>query len=191
MAIGTFVFLGLVTGLVLYIVLIYNNLVRLKHNVARAWSNIDVLLKQRHEEIPKLVDTCRQYMTFEKDILERVTQARASVAKAREAGDVTALGGAETQLRAGLAGLYAVAENYPELRTSEHFQHLQTRISQLEAQIADRREFYNDSVNVNNMRIEQVPDAFIARAFHFGPRKLLEFDAQDLKDVNVKALFTG
>jgi LemA protein len=171
--------------------MLYNNLVRLKHNVSRAWSNIDVLLKQRHDELPKLVETCKQYMKFEADVLEKVTQARASVARAREAGDVGALGAAETQMRIGLGNLFAVAENYPELRANDNFQHLQTRISQLEAQIADRREFYNDSVNANNVRIEQVPDAFIARLFNFGPRKLLEFDDAELKDVSVKALFNS
>ena len=102
-----------------------------------------------------------------------------------------ALGAAETQMRIGLGNLFAVAENYPELRANDNFQHLQTRISQLEAQIADRREFYNDSVNANNVRIEQVPDSFIARLFNFGPRKLLEFEDAELKDVNIKALFNG
>ena len=168
-----------------------NNLVRLKHNVSQAWSNIDVLMKQRHDELPKLVDTCKQYMQYEKDVLEKVTQARAMVARARESRDVDALGAAETQLRLGLGNLFAVAENYPELRANEQFQHLQNRISQLEAQIADRREFYNDSVNANNIRIEQFPDTIVARTFNFGPRKLLEFKQGELRDVSVKALFNS
>ena len=191
MAISSFITWGIFIGFVLYIAMLYNNLVRLKHNVSRAWSNIDVLLKQRHYELPKLVETCRQYMKFEADVLEKVTQARASVAKARESGDVGAIGAAETQMRIGLGNLFAVAENYPELRANDNFQHLQTRISQLESQIADRREFYNDSVNANNVRIEQVPDSFVARMFNFGPHKLLEFDDVELKDVNIKALFSG
>ena len=191
MSVGAFVFFGLVIAFVLYLVLIYNNLVRLKHNVSQAWSNIDVLLKQRHDELPKLVETCKQYMAYEKDVLEKVTAARAAVGRAREAGDVTALGKAETALRAGLMNLFAVAENYPELRANESFQHLQARITQLEAQIADRREFYNDSVNANNIRIEQFPDALVAGLFRFGPRKLLEFEAGETKDVDVKALLKG
>lgn len=189
MAIGTFILLGILLACFLYVVMIYNNLVRLKHNVSQAWSNIDVLLKQRHDELPKLVETCKQYMKHEREVLEKVTQARAAVGKAREAGDVAALGAAETRMRVGLANLFAVAENYPELRANENFQHLQNRISQLEAQIADRREYYNDSVNANNVRIEQVPDAFIARAFNFGPRPLLSFEPGEIKDVNVKELF--
>lgn len=191
MSIGTYVFWGALIVIILYVVMIYNNLVRLKHNVSQAWSNIDVLMKQRHDELPKLIETCKQYMKYEKDVLEKVTQARAMVARAREGGDVGALGAAETQLRLGLGNLFAVAENYPELRANEEFQHLQNRISQLEAQIADRREFYNDSVNANNIRIDQFPDTVVARVFNFGPRKLLEFEKSELRDVNVKALFSN
>ncbi len=189
MSVGLFIVLALIVTLALYVVLIYNNLVRLKHNVLQAWSNIDVLLKQRHDELPKLVETCKQYMKHEREVLEKVTQARAEVGKAREAGNVDALGVAETHLRAGLMSLFAVAENYPELKANENFQHLQNRISQLEAQIADRREYYNDTVNANNVRIEQFPDAVIARTFGFGPRHLLTFAEAELKDVNVGELF--
>lgn len=191
MSVNTYIIWGVLIVLLVYVIMIYNNLVRLKHNVSQAWSNIDVLMKQRHDELPKLVDTCKQYMKYEKDVLERVTQARAMVARARESRDVDALGAAETQLRLGLGNLFAVAENYPELRANEQFQHLQNRISQLEAQIADRREFYNDSVNANNIRIEQFPDTIVARTFNFGPRKLLEFKQGELRDVNVKALFNS
>ena len=191
MAVTIFVITGVVLALVLYVILIYNNFVRLKHNVSQAWSNIDVLLKQRHDELPKLVETCKQYMKHEREVLEKVTQARAAVGKAREAGDVAALGAAETRMRVGLANLFAVAENYPELRANENFQHLQNRISQLEAQIADRREYYNDSVNINNVRVEQFPDGIVARLFRFGLRPLLSFEESELKDVNVKALFNS
>ena len=191
MAVTIFVITGVVLALVLYVILIYNNFVRLKHNVSQAWSNIDVLLKQRHDELPKLVETCKQYMKHEREVLEKVTQARAAVGKAREAGDVAALGAAETRMRVGLANLFAVAENYPELRANENFQHLQNRISQLEAQIADRREYYNDSVNINNVRVEQFPDGVVARLFRFGLRPLLTFEESELKDVNVKALFNS
>ena len=191
MAVTMFVITGVVLALVLYVILIYNNFVRLKHNVSQAWSNIDVLLKQRHDELPKLVETCKQYMKHEREVLEKVTQARAAVGKAREAGDVAALGAAETRMRVGLANLFAVAENYPELRANENFQHLQNRISQLEAQIADRREYYNDSVNINNVRVEQFPDGIVARLFRFGLRPLLTFEESELKDVNVKALFNS
>lgn len=191
MDVSTFVLLAIAAGLFLYVVMIYNNLVRLKHNVSRAWSNIDVLLKQRHDELPKLIETCKQYMQHERTVLENVTRARAAVAQARESGDVGALGAAETQMRIGLGNLFAVAENYPDLKANENFAHLQSRISQLETQISDRREFYNDSVNINNIRIEQFPDNIIAGMFRFRERELLEFDEAEITDVDVGKLFSG
>lgn len=175
---------------VVYAIIAYNSLVMLKHNVSKAWANIDILLKQRHDELPKLVETCKQYMKFEQDTLEKVMQARSQVSQAREQHDIGALGTAENTLRLGLGNLFAVAEAYPDLKTNETFQHLQARISGLENAIADRREFYNESVNVNNVRIEQFPDLIIARMFNFQSFDLLEFQAEELADVNVKQLFS-
>ena len=189
MDIASIIFWAVVAGLVLYIISIYNHLVRLKHNVSKAWSNIDVLLKQRHDEIPKLVETCKQYMKFEQETLEKVMQARSRVAQARQSQDVPGLGMAEGALRMGLGQLFALAEDYPELRANENFQHLQSRISVLENTIAERREFYNESVNINNIGIETFPDIIIARLFGFGERDLLEFEAGEIADVNVKQLF--
>lgn len=189
MSVGGFIFWGLVAVLLVYIVVIYNNLVSLKHNVSKAWSNIDVLLKQRHDELPKLVETCRQYMQYEQETLEKVMQARASVASAQQQGDIGQLGQAEGALRLGLGNLFALAEAYPELKADETFQHLQARISGLENAIADRREFYNESVNINNVRIEQFPDVIIARTFNFKAFTLLEFSAEEMADVNLRSLF--
>ena len=189
MDIVTIIFWAAVVGLVFYVISIYNHLVRLKHNVSKAWSNIDVLLKQRHDEIPKLVETCKQYMKFEQDTLEKVMLARSRVSEARQSQDVPGLGAAEGALRMGLGQLFALAEDYPELRANENFQHLQGRISTLENTIADRREFYNESVNINNIGIETFPDVIVARLFGFGERDLLEFEASEIADVNVKELF--
>ncbi|MEQ8288608.1 MAG: LemA family protein [Gammaproteobacteria bacterium] len=190
MDVSTIIFLGIVAALVMYGVVIYNNLVSLKHNVSKAWSNIDVLLKQRHDELPKLIETCKQYMGYEQETLEKVIQARSDVAAAREKGDVAALGPAETQLRLGLGNLFALAEDYPDLKANENFKHLQQRISGLEETIADRREFYNESVNINNVRIEQFPDVIVARFFNFKERDLLVFSEEETRDVDVKALFS-
>jgi LemA protein len=187
---GNFVVLGILAALVLYAIVLYNNLVTLKHNVDKAWSNIDVLLKQRHDELPKLVETCKQYMQYEQETLEKVMQARAQVSAARERGDVAALGPAETQLRLGLGNLFAVAEAYPDLKANDTFKHLQGRITGLENAIADRREFYNASVNKNNIRIEQFPDVIIARMFSFPPRQLLVFSEEETRDVDMTALFS-
>lgn len=189
MDISSIIFLGLLVAAIMYAVTIYNNLVSLKHSVSKAWANIDVLLKQRHDELPKLVETCKQYMAHEKTTLEKVMQARSAVSAAREKGDVASLGPAETQLRAGLGNLFAVAEAYPDLKANENFKQLQARISSLEDAIADRREFYNETVNTNNVRIEQIPDVFIAKFFNFIARDLLEFSDEEKQDVDVKALF--
>jgi LemA protein len=174
-----------------YAVMIYNSLVNLKHNVSKAWANIDVLLKQRHDEIPKLVEVCKQYRQFEQETLQRVVEARSRVFAASQSQNVGALGPAETALRASLGNLFAVAEAYPELKTNEQFLNLQTRISALENAIADRREFYNESVNLNNVRIEQFPNVIIAGMFGFTPRQLLEFSDAEKADVNVKQLFAA
>jgi LemA protein len=189
MIVSDFIVWGVLATFVVYLVIIYNNLVSLKHNVGKAWANIDVLLKQRHDELPKLVETCKQYMQYEQETLEKVMQARQSVASAQQQGDIAALGQAEGALRLGLGGLFAVAEAYPDLKADETFQHLQARITGLENTIADRREFYNESVNNNNVRIEQFPDLIIARMFHFKAHGLLEFAEHELTDVNIKHLF--
>lgn len=169
--------------------MLYNSLVSVKHNVSKAWADIDVLLKQRHDELPKLVETCKQYMKFEQETLEKVMQARSRVAAARETQDIATLGQAEGMLRSVVGNLFAVAEAYPDLKTNQTFQNLQSRISGLENAIADRREFYNESVNINNVRIEQFPDVVVARLFYFSPFKLLEFSAEEKGDVNIKQLF--
>lgn len=191
MSIGSAVFLGLVVLALVYGVVTYNGLVQLKHNIAKAWANIDVLLKQRHDELPKLVEVCRQYKQFEQETLARVTEARARVARAREAHDVPALGAAENLLRAGLGQIFAVAEAYPELKANEHFMQLQTRITALENSIADRREWYNESVNLHNVRIEQFPDLIVARMFSYTEQPLLQFSVSEKADVDLKALFSA
>ncbi|MBT0963220.1 LemA family protein [Denitromonas iodatirespirans] len=191
MSVSAIVLLGILAIALLYGIVVYNNLVRLKHNIAKAWANIDVLLKQRHDELPKLVEVCRQYKQFEESTLTRVIEARARVADARSQHDVPALGQAEGMLRVGLGQLFAVAEAYPELKANEHFMQLQTRITSLENGIADRREWFNESTNVHNIRIEQFPDLIVARLFQFTEQPLLEFSTAEKADVDLKALFSA
>jgi LemA protein len=179
----------LILALLGYLVGVYNGLVRVGASVKLAWSNIDVLLVQRHDELPKLVEVCRQYMAYERDTLERVTKARNAVDAARGSGNLNSLGAAEQELRAGLGGLYAVAERYPDLKANEAFRQLQVRISGLETAIADRREVYNDSVNANNVRLQTFPDVLVASFGNFHPAKLLEFMSDQKSDADVKALF--
>ncbi|RYU61902.1 LemA family protein [Methylolobus aquaticus] len=186
---GTVVLLLLAVAVAAYVVLIFNRLVRLKHEALKAWSNIDVLIRQRHDEIPKLVESCKRYMTHERATLVAVLHARRAVAEASDARDMTRLGAAEAQLRQGLSSVFAAVEAYPVLQADESFRRLETRIVDLENAIADRREFFNDCVNSNNIRLEQFPDVIIARVFGFEPLELLSFDADDLADVDLRQLF--
>ena len=186
---GLLIFALLLGGIVLWGILLYNQLVMLKNNTDKAWSNIDVLLKQRNDELPKLITVCKQHMQYERETLERVIQARSQVNLAMNSGDMGALGRAEDQLRIGLGNLFAVAEAYPELKASEAFLRLQDRITNLEDGIADRREFYNDSANINNTRIQQFPDVLIANMFSFRPYRLMSFAVQETQDVDIAAHF--
>jgi len=174
---------------VIYFIMVYNGLVSLRESVRQAWANIDVLLKQRHDELPKLVETCRQYMQYEQETLQKVMQARAAVSAAHDQRNMQALGAAENQLRGTIGALYAVAENYPQLKADQTFQQLQARISALESGIADRREYYNEEVRLNNIRIAQFPAVLVAHQFGFLPAQLLKIDQQDARDVDVGALF--
>jgi LemA protein len=183
------VILALIAVLAVYMVGIYNSLVAVRERLKQAWANIDVLLKQRHDELPKLIDSCRQYMQYEQETLEKVMRARAAVSQASAGGDVAAVGAAEQQLRAGVMRLFAVAENYPQLKSNESFQQLQSRITGLEEAIADRRELYNEAVQINNTRIDQFPDVLVARRYGFVARPLLEFTAGEKVDVDVGAQF--
>ena len=189
MEITGIILLAVLVVVLVYFIMLYNQLVQVKHNVSKSWANIDVLLKQRHDELPKLVETCKQYMKFEQETLVKVMEARSHVSTAREQQNIGALGQAEGELRGALGRLFAVAEAYPELKTDETFQHLQGRISALENAIADRREFYNESVNINNVRIEQFPDSIVAALFSFKAMQLLRFSEQETADVDVRQLF--
>jgi LemA protein len=179
-------FVVLVVG---YTVTIYNGLVRTRNEVKLTWSNIDVLLVQRHDELPKLVEVCKRYMQHERETLEAVTQARSRVDAARHSGDVGSVSTAEGAMRGSLANLYAVAERYPDLKADQMFRNLAARISALETAIADRREIYNDAANAQNVRIETFPDSMVAGVFNFEAARLLKFDAAQTADVDVGLAF--
>ena len=174
--------LFLIVGIAAYLVGIYNTLVRLANNVSKAWSNIDVVLKQRHDELPKLVEVCNSYMAHERDTLEAVTKARAAYQNSTTIDDKAK---AENQVAGALGRLLAVAENYPDLKANQEFLHVQERISALESTIADRREFYNDSVNLYNIRIAQIPDLLVAQQIGFTAKPLLEVPQGDREDVKL------
>lgn len=148
---------------------LYNGLVAARQECNRAWANIDVLLKQRHDELPRLVDVCKAYMTYERETLEAVVAARARLSEART---VPAQARASEGVSGAVRHLFAVAEGYPDLKANESFVKLQGRITDLENQIADRRELYNAAVTDWNTRLDQVPDMFVARAAKMAPRDL-------------------
>ncbi len=191
MSVGLIVFLGIFLTPLIWGVAIYNQLVALKNNSKKAWSNIDVLLKQRNSELPKLIDTCKQHMKFESKTLEKVIKARNLVESARKSGDIPQISAAENSLNTSLTGLFAVSEQYPELRASDAFLRLQSRISTLEESISDRREFYNDSAAHSNTRIEQFPDNLIANLFSFKEFDLMEFKVTELENIDVAASFSS
>lgn len=178
--------LFVVIGIILYFVAVYNGLIRLSRNIDKAWSNIDVLLKQRHDEIPKLVKVCEGYMQYERETLEKITLARTACMQAKTVDEASK---AEGQLAGALKTLFAVAENYPDLKANQNFMQLQNRVSQLENQIADRREFYNESVNNYNIRIHQIPDMFIAQMLQMRDRELFKVMEEDRKDVDINFNF--
>jgi LemA protein len=176
-------FLLLIVGVAIYVVILYNELVRLRNDNDRAWANIDVLLKQRHDEIPNLVETVKGYMQHEQQTLVAVTQARAA---SMNAASVRQKAQADLMMTGALRGLFAVAENYPQLRASENFLKLQNRISELEERIADRREFFNDDVNTYNTRIGQIPEVFVASFMNLKPRDMFKVSDEDRRLAEVK-----
>jgi len=171
--IGMIVFIASVVG-------IYKKLVRLAYNIDKAWSNIDVILKQRHDELPKLVEVCNSYMLHERETLESVTKARTAYSTGLNIDDKAQ---AENQIVGALGKLFAVAEQYPDLKANQEFLALQQRISALESTIADRREFYNDSVNLYNIAIQQIPTLWVAQEIGYTARPLLRVSPSDRKNV--------
>lgn len=177
-----FIGIGLLVVASIYFLTVYNGLVALKNNVARAWSNIDVLLKQRFDELPKLVALCERYMKHERETLEAVIAARSQIS---QIGGGEETGEAQNMLSSALKSLFAVTENYPELKADQTFLQLQSRISSLENEIADRREFYNDSVNLYNIGIEKMPDALIAQILNYQPKRMWKINPAHRKDVKI------
>jgi LemA protein len=172
----------LLVGVIGYIITVYNGLVRLKNDSDKSWSNIDVLLKQRYDELPKLIKVCEGYMKHEKATLEAVIKARSMVGQARSEKDQIE---AQNMLTDTLKSLFAVTEQYPELKADTAFRSLGNRISELEDQIADRRELFNEYVNIYNIRIAQFPDVLVATKFNFAPRALWEIQPEHRADVEV------
>lgn len=169
-----------------YVVSIYNGLVSLRRRVEQSKQNIDVLLKQRQDELTKLIDVAREYMDHEETVLTQITEAREAAELARSPAEQAE---ADQAIRTALADFRARVEDYPELRSQSNMMQLQQRIADVESQIADRREFYNEAVTQYNTRIHQFPHVLFARAFGFTDAKLFEASAEETADVDVSAAF--
>jgi LemA protein len=167
---------------------IYNSLVALKNSVARSGANIDVLLKQRHDELPKLVKTCEGYMQHERAVFDKLSEARGALLRAQTVGQRAE---AENLLTKALGQFFAVAEAYPDLKANQGFLQLQSRISELESQIADRRELYNDTVAIFNTRLGQIPDKWVAGWLSLTPAELFHAEEADREDVEIKFAMAG
>lgn len=177
-----------VVGSVGYFLSIYNGLVEMKNNIGRSWANVDVLLKQRHDEVPKLVKTCEAYMQHERAVFDKLSDARGALMAAKS---VAQRAEAEGMLGRALGAFMAVAENYPDLKADQGFRALQQRISELENQLADRREFYNDVVTLFNTRIEQIPDSWVAQGMHLTSAELFKITDADREDPAISFRMTA
>jgi LemA protein len=176
------IFMAVVVGVALWFIGVYNGLVTLRNNIDRAWANIDVLLKQRHDELPKLIDTCKGYMKHEAGTFEKITELRSRVMNATGVAEKAA---ADNLLSGALKSLFAVAENYPELKANTNFMNIQQRISGIETDITARRDRYNEDTNTYNIRIQVIPDVFIARLLGYSARDLFKAAEGEREDVKV------
>ena len=168
---------GVVVAIVLYVVVAtYNDVVALQRRIDKAWANIEVVLQQRFDQLPALVDAVRGLMTFERDVLTAVTAARAAYSPTAPIPDQAATAAATTR---AVRTLFATVERYPEIKSAGNVLALQAEIERLESMIADRRELYNDQVYRYNTRIGQVPGVILAPLFGWQPREFFAVDPDD------------
>ena len=179
------VILGILVLIGIWAIGIYNGLVQLRVRADGAWSDIDVQLKRRYDLIPNLVETVKGYAAHEKGVFESVTQARARAMGASSPG---AKGEAEQGLAGALKTLFAVAENYPQLRASENFQGLQSSLGQVEEAIQSSRRYYNAVVRDYNTKIQVIPDSVVANLAGFKPKEFFQPDSPEERK-NVKVSF--
>jgi LemA protein len=172
----------IVIVIIMYFVGLYNGLVTFKNNIDRSFSNIDVLLKQRHDELPKLIETCKGYMQYEQKTLLAVTEARTAFMRATTPAEKAQ---ADNMVSGALKTLFAVAEKYPDLKANTNFMQLQGRITELETKIAAQRSSYNEDVNAFNIRIAQVPANLIAGFMGLQPHALFQVAEADREDVKI------
>ena len=174
-------FLVIPVALVLWFVGLYNGLVRLRNRVKNAWSQIDVQLKRRHDLIPNLIETCKGYMTHERETLESITKARNLAAQA--SGGVADQANAENQLTQALSNFYVVVENYPDLKANTNFLQIQEELTSTENKIGFARQFYNDETMKFNTKIEIFPSNVVAGMFNFKQSEFFEIEEPKEREV--------
>ena len=180
---AVWIVVGVAGVFLLYVVYMYNRLVRLRVRTENAWSQIDVQLRRRYDLIPNLVETVKGYAAHEREVFEQVTEARS---RAMAASGVAPQAQAENQLTAGLRRLIAVAEAYPELKANQNFLALQEELTATESRIAYARQFYNDQVQALNTKIQTLPSNIVARVGGFRPREFFEIDEPDRGPIEVR-----
>ena len=164
-------------------IMYYNRFVRLRNKVEESWSGVDVQLKRRYDLIPNLLETVKGYAKHEKELFENVTKARTMAMSAEKVGDQSA---AENMLSQSLKSLFAVAENYPDLKANANFQQFQQQLSQIEEQIQLARRYYNAVVRDNNNAVETFPGVLLAGPFGFHTFEYFEAGADERENVQVK-----
>src|SRR4051812_6464698 len=181
---GLWIVLAIIVVIALAIVASYNRFVRQRNLVQESWRQVDVELKRRHDLIPNLVETVKGYATQERVVLTSVTEARTAAMQALQAqsSGVAAQAQAESNLGRALGGLFAVAENYPDLKSSQNFLALQSQLAETEDRIAAGRRFYNGNVRALNTRVEAFPSSIVASTFHFEKAEYFEVDEPDVRD---------
>jgi LemA protein len=177
------VLLILIVLAVIFVIVMYNSLVQLRVRADSSWSDIDVQLKRRHDLIPNLVETVKGYATHEKGTFENIAKFRSQAMQATSPADKAV---AENQLTGALKSLFAVAENYPELKASEQFTQLQGALSQTEDSIQNSRRYYNAVVRDLNTKIQSFPTNFLASTFGFQQKQFFETTEADREPVAVK-----
>lgn len=164
------VFVGVVALVVIFMgISVYNGLISQKNQIDRAWANIEVILKQRFDEIPQLIQVIEQYASYEQNTLKKVIEARNHYSSAQTMDTKIA---ASNEMSMALKGIVALGEAYPDLKANQSFVQLQSRVSELEGLIADRREFFNETVTNYNTRIAQIPDMFFANMLGYTEKPL-------------------
>ena len=175
----TLIILG---AIILYIIFMYNSLIVLRTRIKNAWSQIDVQLKRRYDLIPNLVKTVKGYVKHEKTVLTDLTKERSNLIK----GSTESKAKASNQITDALKSVFAVAENYPDLKANENFKMLQEELSGTESKIAYARQFYNDSVMNYNIKVKTFPTNIISNLFKFTKKEFFEAEGKEKKNINVE-----